>query len=85
MLDGFVGEHMICEIGHEVTSDKFYSPIKRNNTTTFTSLHEVGMKNKVATTDHCIRWGQHVYLKCVCQHTLLPVPVALSEVKVGIG
>ena len=31
MSEGFVGEHMICEIGHEITSEKFYCPIKRNN------------------------------------------------------
>ena len=46
MLEGFVGEHMICEIGHEITSEKFYRPIKRNNPSTFTSLYEVGMKTK---------------------------------------
>ena len=46
MLEGFVGEHMICENGHEITSEKCYSPIKRNNQSTFTSLYKVGMKTK---------------------------------------
>ena len=44
----------------------------------------MGLKT-TATTTHCIRCGRHVDLKGVCQHALLPVPVALSEMKVGIG
>ena len=81
MSKGFV----ICEIGHEVTSYKFYCPIKRNNLSTFTSLYEVGMKYKFATTNHCIRWGLHVDLRRICQHALLPVPgVTLSEMKIGM-
>ena len=42
------------------------------------------MSNKFPTTNHCIRWGRHVDLKGVCQHALLPVPVALSDMKVGM-
>ena len=58
MLAGFVDEHMICEIGHEVTSDQFYSPIKRNKPSTLCSMYEVGMKTKAKQNNTIYRYYQ---------------------------
>ena len=65
MLEGFVFEHMICEIVHEITSDKFYSPIKRNNPSTFTSLYEVGMKTKCKQNNTIIKADRSVLQRLI--------------------